>query len=52
MDQFAHRIANKVGYQTVPWFTITQVVVGIYMILTVFSMFFRPDFFNVRIIMI
>lgn len=48
VDVFAHGLAKKIGYDSVPWFALTEVVLGIYSILTIFSMFFRPDFFNVR----
>lgn len=48
VDVFAHGLAKKIGYDNVPWFALTEVVLGIYSILTIFSMFFRPDFFNVR----
>jgi len=48
VDVLAHGFAKKMGYETVPWFLLTQIVLGVYSALTVFAMFFRPDFFNVR----
>lgn len=44
----AHGVAKKLGYETVPWYNLTWVVLAIYLGLTMFSMYFRPDFFNVR----
>lgn len=49
VELFAHGFAKKFGYETVPWFILTEFVLGIYVILTILSMFFRPDFFNVSI---
>jgi len=46
-ELYAHTFAKKMGYDTVPWFFLTQIVLAIYVILTVQVMFFRPDFFNV-----
>lgn len=43
----AHGMAKKLGYDAVPWFVLTQIVLGIYTVLTILAMFFRPDFFNV-----
>lgn len=47
VDLLAHDLAKKMGYESVPWFVLTQAVLAIYSILTILSMFFRPDFFNV-----
>lgn len=49
VDAYAHGLAKKMGYEGVPWFTLTQVVLGIYTCLTILSMTFRPDFFNVSL---
>ena len=43
----AHGIAKRMGYEVVPWYVLTQIVLSVYTVLTIFSMFFRPDFFNV-----
>lgn len=43
-------MAKKMGYETVPWFLVTQLVLAIYASLTVLTMFSRPDFFNVKLI--
>ena len=48
VELFAHGFAKKMGYETVPWYLVTQIVLFIYMILTILSMFFRPDFINVN----
>lgn len=37
------------GFSYVPWFTLTKVVLGIYTVLTCFSLFFRTDFLNVTV---
>ena len=47
VDTFAHGFAKKMGYEAVPWYILTEIVLGIYTVLTLLSMFFRPDFFNV-----
>ncbi len=47
VEFLAHGFAKKLGYETVPWYSVTQFVLAIYVMLTVLSMFFRPDFFNV-----
>ena len=47
VDVIAHGFAKRMGYDAVPWFVLTQIVLAVYSILTIFSMFFRPDFFNV-----
>ena len=49
VELIAHGYAKKLGYDTVPWYTITQLVLIIYVVLTILSMFFRPDFFNVSL---
>lgn len=50
VELIAHGVAKRLGYETVPWFQLTQFVLAIYLTLTVLSMFFRPDFFNVCIV--
>ena len=47
VDEYATSLATRYGYQAVPWFQVTQAVLGVYLVLTLFSMFFRADFFNV-----
>jgi len=48
-DEVATTVATKLGYQTVPWFRITLYLTYIYTALTCMVMFYRPDFYNVRI---
>lgn len=49
LDAVASRFAKKVGYETVPWFQLTWVLLWLYTFLTFFVMFFRPDFVNLTI---
>jgi hypothetical protein len=49
VELLAHGVAKKFGYETVPWYKLTWVVLIIYLSLTILSMFFRPDFVNVRV---
>jgi hypothetical protein len=49
IDQVSISIANKFGFSTVPWFTLTKIVLGIYTILTILILFFRPDFINLTV---
>lgn len=39
----------KLGFSYVPWFTLTKIVLGIYTVLTMFVLFFRPDFINLTV---
>jgi len=47
VDTYAHNLAQRFGARTVPWFSVTQVVLGIYSVLTILTLYFRPDFVNV-----
>ena len=47
MDVMAHGMAKRFGAENVPWFKITVVVLWVYLILTLFVLFFRSDFVNV-----
>jgi hypothetical protein len=49
IDNISANIAYKLGFNHVPWFTLTKVVLGIYTILTCFVLFFRTDFINLTI---
>ena len=49
IDNISANIANKLGFNYVPWFTLTKVVLGIYSALTCFVLFFRTDFINLTI---
>jgi hypothetical protein len=46
IDNVSANIAYKLGFNHVPWFTLTKVVLGIYAALTCMVLFFRPDFVN------
>ena len=49
VDNIAANVAYKLGFNHVPWFTLTKVVLGIYTVLTCFVLFFRTDFINLTI---
>ena len=48
-DNVATNIAVKLGFNHVPWFTLTKIVLGIQAILTCFVLFFRTDFVNLTV---
>jgi hypothetical protein len=49
LDAVASRFAKKVGYESVPWFQLTWVLLWLYTFLTFFVLFHRPDFINLTI---
>ena len=49
IDNISTNIAYKLGFNYVPWFTLTKVVLGIYTVLTCFVLFFRTDFINLTV---
>ena len=49
VDAISQNIANTLGFEDVPWFQLTWVVLWIYSGLTVFIMFMRPDNINMTI---
>lgn len=49
VDNISQNIATKLGFNTVPWFTLTKIVTGIYTMLTCSVLFFRPDFINLTV---
>ena len=49
VDNISQNIAYKLGFNYVPWFTLTKIVLGIYTILTCFVLFFRADFVNLTV---
>lgn len=49
IENVTQGIANRLGFAYVPWFTLTKIVLGIYTALTVFVLFFRPDFVNLTV---
>lgn len=51
-DQSADQIARKYGYPSVPYESLTQVVLLTYLVITSFAMFYRPDFMSMTAIMI
>ncbi len=52
IDNIGMNIASKLGFQNVPWFTLTKILLWIYTVLTIFVMFFRPDFVNLTVCII
>lgn len=49
IDNVSANIAFKLGFNYVPWFTLTKIVLGIYTVLTCFVLFFRTDFINLTV---
>jgi hypothetical protein len=49
IDNISTNIAFKLGFNYVPWFTLTKIVLGIYTVLTCFVLFFRTDFINLTV---
>lgn len=49
IDNISSNIAYKLGFNHVPWFTLTKIVLGIYTVLTCGVLFFRPDFVNLTV---
>lgn len=49
IDNISSNIAYKLGFNYVPWFTLTKILLGIYTALTCFVLFFRPDFINLTV---
>lgn len=43
-------MARKYKYEEVPWALATQIVLFIYLVLTTFAMFLRPDFMSITAI--
>lgn len=49
IDNISANIAFKLGFNHVPWFTLTKIVLGIYAALTCLVLFFRADFVNLTV---
>jgi len=49
LDQVAAEFAQKIGYDSVPWFKLTVQLIYLYSAVTIFVMFLRPDFLNLTI---
>lgn len=49
VDVVINKFARRAGYESVPWFTLTWMLLWLYTILTLFVMMSRPDFFNLTI---
>lgn len=52
LDKFAQDMAQKRGYNEVPWEKLMRAVLLIYLCLTVLAMFYRPDFLSMTCISI
>lgn len=48
-DVVAEKVAQRVGYSSVPWFKLTWVLLWMYTVLTNLVLFFRKDFVNLTI---
>lgn len=49
IENISSNIAYKLGFDHVPWFTLTKIVLGIYTVMTCFVLFFRTDFINLTV---
>ena len=49
LDEVSHKIAKTMGYQDVPWFILTWVLLWIYTGLTLLIMMKREDFINLTV---
>ena len=49
IEVISNNIAQRLGFSHVPWFTLTQIVLGVYTVLTCFVLFFRTDFINLTV---
>lgn len=49
IENISANIAYKLGFNHVPWFTLTKIVLGIYTMLTCSVLFFRTDFVNLTV---
>lgn len=49
LDMVAQGLAKKIGFDHVPWYSLTQLALTIYMTLTLLICFARPDFLNLTI---
>lgn len=49
IENISANIAYKLGFDHVPWFTLTKIVLGIYAVLTCFVLYFRTDFINLTV---
>lgn len=48
-DVISNVLAKRAGYESVPWFRLTWVLLWIYTVLTIFVLFKRTDFINLTI---
>jgi len=48
-DIKAAEVAKKYGYETVPWLELTKVVLFIYSVLTILSMYYRPESMSITV---
>jgi hypothetical protein len=51
-DLVTAKFAQRAGYESVPWFRVTWVILWIYTVLTILVLFHRPDFINLTICII
>ena len=41
------QVTIRMGFTNIPWYPVTLVCLAVYILLTLLTMFFRTDFFNV-----
>jgi hypothetical protein len=51
-DLHAGNLAKSYGYDHVPYEMLTKIVLLIYLVLTSFAMFFRPDFTSITAVVL
>jgi hypothetical protein len=51
-DAKVNELAQKYNYQQIPWLNLTKLVLLVYFVLTIFSMFYRPDFMSITAVSI
>lgn len=49
LDAVSNKLAQRVGYESVPWFKLTWFLLWIYTGLTMFVLFSRSDFINLTV---
>lgn len=48
-DARVAKIAQKYGYDEIPWLDLTKGVLVVYTVLSILSMYYRPDFLGITV---
>lgn len=48
-ENISTNLAKGMGFEYVPWFTVTKIVLAIYTTLTLLILFYRSDFINLTV---